>query len=297
MSRASLLACVLPGVALAEPADLLRDVARIAAAERLWIAAAAGSDELDEHLEAELPLFRVHLAALDSAAAEAVAAADDVSAAAAEAAAILRAASPADPAQREASIIAALLLPEGGVAEAYEDGAEGAADDWTLAHDGLRRVRVLTDALLPELPEAERARAAASLERLEAAIPATAPAYAEMLPGGEIEFETQVMASALLGGTGAPAWPGSDLPRTARLVADWAAEGCTDADPARGQETLAIAAFWHDEALSGTLTLFAPEALARAQAAFDAIADDGPHPDACNALTGALAEAQPMLGG
>ncbi|SCX97608.1 hypothetical protein [Paracoccus tibetensis] len=296
MFRASLLACVLPAAALAEPADLLRDVARIAAAERLWIAAAAGSDELDAHLEAELPLFRAHLAALDPAAASA-AAANDISAAAAEAAAILRAASPADPAQREAGVIAALLLPEGGVAEAYEDGAEGAADDWSLAHHGLRRVRVLTDALLPELPEAERARAAASLERLEAAIPATAPAYAEMLPGGEIEFETQVMAAALLRGTGAPAWPGSDLARAARLVADWAAEGCADADPARGQETLAIAAFWHDEALSGTLTLFAPEALARAQAAFDAIADDGPHPDACNALAGALAEAQPMLGG
>lgn len=301
MFRASLLAAVLPFAAQAEPQGFLRDIAQIAALERLRIVASADqADELDEHLEAELPLVRTRLRALDPAAADALEAAVDaevVRRAADTAQAALEASSAVAPAQRQAGVIAMLLLPEGGVAEAYEDGAAGEAEDWALAHHGLLRVRALTDALLPDLPAEARPRVTGPLERLEAAIPAIAPPYAEMLPGGEIEFETQVMASALLSVTGAPGWPGADLPGAAALVQHWTEEGCADPDPARGRETLAIAAFWHEEALSGALTLFAPDALERAEAAFDAIARDRPTPAACAALSGALAEARPMVGG
>lgn len=285
----------------AEPADFYRDIAQIAALERLRIAAtAAEPEELAERSEAERALVQIRLSGIDPDAAAALTGAEDaasVIAAADAGQAALEADSAAQNVQRQAGVIAALLLPEGGVAEAYEEGAEGEADEWAAAYYGLARVRVLTDALLPELSVDARATVTGALERLEAAIPANPPSYAEMLTGGEIEFETQVMGSTLLSATGAPVWPGADLPGTAALVSNWAQAGCADADPARGQETLAIAAFWHEDALSGTLSLFAPAPQERIEAAFDAISDAGPGPEACTALNEALAEARPMVGG
>lgn len=301
MFRASLLFMALPLAATAEPGDFLRDIAQIAALERLRIAAATDEpDALTERLDAERPLVLARLRGLDPDAAAALEAAGDPAAviAAADAGQAALEADGAAPApQRQAGVIATLLLPEGGVAEAYEEGAEGEAEEWAVAHHGLARVRVLTDALLADLPQEAGATVTAALERLEAAIPATPPAYAQMLPGGEIEFETQVIGATLLSATGAPGWPGADLPGTADLVAEWVKAGCADADAARGQETIAIAAFWHEDALSGALSLFAPAPQERIEATFDAIAAEGPGPVACGALSQALAEARPMVGG
>ena len=109
-----------------------------------------------------------------------------------------------------------------------------------------------------------------ALERLEAAIPANPPRYAEMLPGGEIEFETQVIGATLLSATGHRSgrvptcqerqrWSQTGSRRVARMPTRRA-----------DRRPLAIAAFWHEDALSGALSLFAPAPQERIEATFDA---------------------------
>ncbi|WP_181164517.1 hypothetical protein [Amaricoccus solimangrovi] len=187
-----------------------------------------------------------------------------------------------------AALAAALLLDEGGVAEGWEEVAEGEPEARALGGEELRSVERILGGPGGDDLSGEAAEMLARLDALfasEAVNPEEAEGIAQPLVG-----LLEVISDSDL-------YPGRDLGGAAALVLGLSRQGCAAlarGDGAIGAERLAIARRYHDALIADTLGLMAPEAGATISAAFEPRATDDPA-EACDALLGALAAARTAL--
>ena len=203
----------------------------------------------------------------------------------------------ADPAALQAAVAARLLLAETGLAERYENIAEGedeaGGDGYAFARAALARAAAIVATFAPRLPPAERGDAERLLERLTALLPEN-PAERPAAPPEAAETLAQGLVALLERAVNADLYIDRDLDGALSTVQRLADSGCEAADAALGAETLAIAARYHGEALSDPLALLAPSAQAQADAGYAALAD-APDEPACAALRAALDDARRTL--
>ena len=186
-----------------------------------------------------------------------------------------------------AALAAALLLSEGGVADAYEEAVEGEVGAFAFGRAVLARVEELWDGLrLANDPAAGDVDAA--LARLGALFPAPAPR--ERLPSDpeEAEAHAQALVGRLETIADADLYPGRDLGGALVVAREVAGAGC-DAleagEPDLGAERIAVAARHYGETLGATLGVLAPAAHGEVEAALGRLPGD---PASCAALRSAL---------
>lgn len=302
-------------VILAQAAALERIAAAAQGLSVLSASEAAEDEGEEEGLAAALPLFAASLqaAAPEVATAlpgavgemlEAVEEGENPAGPAAEALALAdqaRAALlPAELAESrpfQAALTAALLLDEGGVAECYEEAAEGDAAAYAIGWAALQRVKALWAGLkagrAPETPAETVAEADAMIAILDGLFPGRTPPDSLSPDPEEAEAPAHRLVGLLEVVADANLYPGRDLAGAARLVAGLAEKGCADlaagAGP-MGMETLAIAAAYHEQALADTLGVIAPEAAAAIKEGLEPLEDGAAEvmAGACPALLAGL---------
>ena len=179
-----------------------------------------------------------------------------------------------------AALAATLLLSEEGVAEAYEEAAEGEAGAYPFAWAALGRVR-------PLVPETEET--AATLARLDALLPGPERPGRLASDPEEAEGHAQMLVGLMEPLADAELYPGRDLGAALTTVADLAARGCGAAHgPEVGAELMLIAAGRYEETLGATLGVLAP-------GAHEAIAGALEAPGDCAALAAGLERAGEAL--
>ncbi len=273
-------------------------LAQAVALQQVAVLAEAGAEGDD--MKEVVPLFSASLAARAPALAEALSQAidglDETDGAAGEVARLADEARgvlvprASDTAAFRGGLLAALLLGEGGVAEAYEEAAEGEAEEYAIGRAALGRARGLWDALKAGASPQLGAEGDAALNRLRELFPG--PDLPERLSSDpeEAEGPAQQLVGITEAVTRADLYPGRDLGASVDGVRDLVAHGCATraSDPAMGDEFLAIAATYHAELLSDPLGVMAPEVEARVAAGFE-------KPDECGALIEALGQAREAL--
>lgn len=269
-------------------------------------------EEAEKMLARDLPLFMGSLGTTDPETASALAAAVDEllmtasvggeleapAAAVAQLAATARAALVPDDLVQSAPFRAALLtklvLADDGVAEAYEDAAEGDEWEYPAGWSALQRVKVLWEDLRPLADETAAFEIDDMLAELDALLPQAAPperfvgdpeepeAYAHRLIG----FVEQVADADL--------YPSRDLGRAAGLVIDLATAGC-DAygagEAGLGRERASLAQFHYAEVLRRPLGMLAADEHGIATDAFAVLRgkpDEAAAAAACDDLLPAL---------
>lgn len=194
------------------------------------------------------------------------------------------------------AVASLLLVSEVGLAEAYEEGAEGELEGYPVGWAALQRVKAIAAELRPEMSESAAADADDAVDRLDALFPTADPPERFASDPEEAESLAHRLVALIEEGADADLYFGRDLPRALDTVRGLAAAGCADPDPSIGAETIAIAAFFHEDALANPLGVLAPDAQAAAAAAFDAHrSDPQQRPAACDGLLDALDRAAGAL--
>jgi hypothetical protein len=276
-------------VELAAAFGLERLAARAAAIAALPDAPADLLEEADAMRERDMPLFFAALEARDPEGAEALDAALDrllggdgaaVDGAAVDAARdiearverVRAALVPEDDAALTAALIVTLLNAEDGVADAYEEAAEGALWEYPRGWAALQRAKALWESLPRDRDEQAAEEVDAMLISLDALLPQAEPP-ARILGDPEApEAPIQRLIGFLEVVADADLYPARDLARGAAMVEDVATRACAPEAPAQPQ-LVAAARFYFDGTLRRPLSVLAPEAQSAAEAAFRALGD------------------------
>lgn len=252
-------------------------VLRLQAAEALF-AEGVEQDEIEEVLEGlelEWTRFASALTAADpgladkveeafEATEDAVEPADAVAAAlplALEARAVVSESRVEDPAFAGA-VMVLLLVSETGVAEGWEEAAEGEVGAYAVGWAGMPRLYELWAIIEPQANETQRFEIEDQLGELQGLFERPTPPNMDGADPEAGEGAAVHVAGFLEDATGAWLFPDRDLPalldRTRTVAVDACAAYEAD-DDLLGDAHLAWAAFAFEEYLAGTLALFAPE--------------------------------------
>lgn len=191
-----------------------------------------------------------------------------------------------------AAALAHLLVSEAGLAEAYEEAAEGEAGAYALGEAILGRAEGLAEGLAAEMSPGGRSEMAELLGRLRELMPG--PERPERLSPDpeEAETYTQALVGVLERELDIDLYPGRDLARAAGTVRDLGGQGCAEG----GAQRLAVAGILYEAALEDMVSVLAAEAGEAAEAGFEAIGA-GRVEAGCKRLLPALDEVSRMVGG
>src|SRR5699024_5395601 len=203
----------------------------------------------------------------------------------------------ADPALR-AALIAKLANAEYGVAEAYEDAAEGEVGAYPQARLLLHRINGLWAQLQPDLPGAAE-EVGRALDELHALMPG-ADLPATFQDPEDAEGAALDIVFALEGALGRPVLIRGFAPAL-QLLSQQTTAACTAAGQGQQQLALenALAAQMNYQAhLASTLSTLAPEVDAELNSAWDTLGrgDDGNDDDVCQSLQDAIKRAGNVFG-
>ncbi|MEJ1161714.1 hypothetical protein [Prosthecomicrobium sp. N25] len=199
-----------------------------------------------------------------------------------------------------AALVAALLLDEGGVADAYEEAVGGERAAYAVGFAALDRVRVHLSALQPRLGGDEAAALAAAVSALADLFPTpTAPSALSPDPE-DAEALAQQLVASLETAVGADLYPGRDFADAAAVIRDLAGDGCAavaGGAGAAGLERLAIARSYYLRTISAPLKVVAPELAKRIRAGLYPVRDGegDAMAAACPDLLDALAAGRSVL--
>jgi hypothetical protein len=202
-----------------------------------------------------------------------------------------------------AMILADLLIQDDGVAEAYEDAAEGDLWEYPTGWGALERVKVLWSEIEELASDTRRDDFHEMIEFLEGVVyPRVHPPEAIRGDPEEAEAATQRMVGILEEVADADLFPSRDLGRLAELLAESLPPFCEAYEA--GDDALAVEGAYmvrnpYRKHLRRLLDLIAPEIHEPAAAILDGLVDRGPAPDdpiaACWELHELLVEARGML--
>jgi hypothetical protein len=199
-----------------------------------------------------------------------------------------------------AALVAAALLDEGGVAEAYDEAAGGERAFYPVGFAALERVRDHLQALRPGFRADEGAAIDAAVSALGDLFPGPVAPAALSPNREEAEAPAQQLVGLLEPAVGAELYPGRDLAGAATLVQTLAEDGCTRiraGEGAKGLERLAIAGSYHVRTTAAALKVMAPDLAKRIRAGLEP-AEDGEREAmaaACPDLLDALASSRSVL--
>lgn len=203
-----------------------------------------------------------------------------------------------------AALMATLLLADDGVAEGYEDAAEGDIWEYPVGWAALQRVRELWEGLSPAASETVQFEVEDMFQFLDGLYPSATPPEAFGGDPEEAEAPAHRIVQFLEEVTDADLYPGRDLGRLAKLTRNLVQGGC--AAYAGGQERIGLertvaANFYYREHLRRLMDLLAPELHEDATDLFSELlaADSelGAASAQCQELLGTLDEARSILGG
>lgn len=160
------------------------------------------------------------------------------------------------------AVMVLLLMSETGVAEGWEEAAEGEVGAYAVGWAGMPRLYELWAVIEPQANETQRFEIEDQLGELQALFENPTPPNMDGADPEEGEGAAVHVSGFLEDATGAWLFPDRDLPalldRTRTVAVD--ACGAYDAgDDLAGDAHLAWAGFAFEEYLAGTLGMFAPE--------------------------------------
>jgi hypothetical protein len=202
-----------------------------------------------------------------------------------------------------AALVSNLLLADDGVAETYEDAAEGEVWEYPGSWAALQHVKSLWAELESTASEEQRAEIEEALEHLDSLFPSPEPPSALLGDPEEAEEPAHRVVALLERITGADLYPGRDFGRVATLIATLVQRGCeayATSQERLGHERIMGARFFYDEALSALVSVLAPERDHEVQMLFSSFRATLPPGEAqarCDALSETLERVRRTLGG
>lgn len=201
-----------------------------------------------------------------------------------------------------AALMTKLLLADDGVAEAYEDAAEGDIWEYPNGWAALQRVKEMWEELRPTASENVRFEIDDMLAFLDGLFPSAMPPDEFRGDPEEAEAPAHRIVGFLEEAAGADLYPARDLSRLAGLTHRLVEDGCAaygEGQARLGFERVTAANFYYREHLRRLVDLFAPELHERATELFGQLAAAS-EPETvgtlCEELQQTLAEAQAALG-
>jgi hypothetical protein len=197
-----------------------------------------------------------------------------------------------------AAVASLLLVSEAGLAEAYEEGADGDIWSYPVAWAMFQQVRAISTQISAGAGAQTVMDLEDTIERLAGLIAEADPPERFAADPEEGEAYAHRIVGLLEQAADADLYLSRDLPRALRTVRALAVEACSN-----GQvdiEGIAIAAFYHEDALENPLSILASDAQSAAEDAYEALLDaEGDAEEACGQLIAAFdaAASVPALGG
>lgn len=162
-----------------------------------------------------------------------------------------------------AALMTLLLLAEEGVAERFEEAAEGEEEAYAGGRAALQRVEELWEGLEPLSSETQRFEVNDMLAELGTLFPSPMlPDPALLIDAEAAENPAQRIAGFLEELADASLFPDRELGGLVSLIEDSVERGCDASErgeAAVANQHLAIAGFYYAQYLGGTLSLLAPE--------------------------------------
>jgi hypothetical protein len=202
------------------------------------------------------------------------------------------------------ALMAKLLLADDGVAEGYEDAAEGDIWEYPNGWAALQRVKEMWEEVRPTAPEEIQFEIDDMLQFIDELYPSPVPPDEFRGDPEEAEAPAHRIVGFLEETTDAFLYPGRDLGQLAGLTHRLVQGGCEayEGGQARiGVERVTAANFYYREYLRRLVDLLAPELHENATNLFGQLLAEDAEPEAataqCQELLETLGEAQEMLGG
>lgn len=201
-----------------------------------------------------------------------------------------------------AAVMAKLVLLDDGVAEGYEDAAEGDLWEYPNGWSALQRVKQIWAGLKPLATDSQAFEIDDALSRLDELFPTHEPPNLQGAdpeagedPGRQVVSTLESVVQAFL-------YPERELGRVAELVGGLVAEGATAHDAGAydlALERVLLAEFYYKENLRRLFDLVMPDVHAQIAEAVEAIkADmDDAGPEAFRSILEGLDEGRVLIGG